>query len=481
MSGQSRVRSSSSSAAGTPRSRMCVDDGLPALVTAPNSPPPPSWHSPFTLVGLARPVRTQVLAMGGVWLTTTMAIVLQVFTESDCVAECCQQTWTPERGSVVHEWELHCKEGSALWGGLFGGSFFFGCFFGAAGGGMLSDRFGRRLVALWSNAALAACLLATAASPSPMFYTATRFVSGGLVTAAAVSSFVLAAEWLPPSWKGSVGAAFFPAAFAVGEILTAAFAAAVQPWRMLSVCCAVCIGGVAAAIKLWSEESPVWLSTQGRQQEASAALRRVHGASAAGLVDTDESGAAAPTGPPPAPVPAVGMLLPMMFLWFSAGCTYYGLTLSSGGLGGNLYVTAVLSAVVEVPAAGLAMWSVEHPRVGRRGACVLCYALGGALCLLALVTSGGLRTACALFGKLWVSVAFNAIWVYTGELFEAATRTSSVGMCSAAARVGAMAAPPLLSVLGTTSAAATFGLSSLGSSVVAFMMLPETLPRLREQ
>ena len=52
-------------------------------------------------------------------------------------------------------------------------------------------------------------------------------------------------------------------------------------------------------------------------------------------------------------------LLVMLVAWFSASFVYYGFYMVSGNLGGGLYVSFFLSALVEVPAYAMAYYGME--------------------------------------------------------------------------------------------------------------------------
>ncbi|KAK3264475.1 hypothetical protein CYMTET_26789 [Cymbomonas tetramitiformis] len=82
--------------------------------------------------------------------------------------------------------------------------------------------------------------------------------------------------------------------------------------------------------------------------------------------------------------------------------------------------------------------------------------------------------AFALAGKLFISAVFDAIYVYSAEVFSTEIRGSAVGLCSAAARMGAMLAPQVLVLLGLASMYAVFGLVAILASITCWAALPET-------
>merc|ERR1712126_378946 len=99
-------------------------------------------------------------------------------------------------------------------------------------------------------------------------------------------------------------------------------------------------------------------------------------------------------------------------------------------------------------------------------------------CIVAgLMNAGGLRTAIALFGKLFAAGNFSVVYMYTAEIYPTVIRNTAIGSCSMVARIGGISAPyialylpkimPELPVL-------ILGGSSLVGGLMAFA-LPETL------
>ncbi|EOD20489.1 hypothetical protein EMIHUDRAFT_208366 [Emiliania huxleyi CCMP1516] len=92
---------------------------------------------------------------------------------------------------------------------------------------------------------------------------------------------------------------------------------------------------------------------------------------------------------------------------------------------------------------------MDHPRLGRRGACTLFYAS------IALVIGAGalwpsVATAASLYGNLCAMAAFNVIYVHTAELWPTKLRASALGLCSAAGKLGSFFSSPLPGILGST-------------------------------
>jgi OCT family organic cation transporter-like MFS transporter 4/5 len=55
----------------------------------------------------------------------------------------------------------------------------------------------------------------------------------------------------------------------------------------------------------------------------------------------------------------------MLFDWFTASLSYYGLSLNAGSLGGDFYLNTFLNGAVEIPADLLGLFMMEVRCFGR--------------------------------------------------------------------------------------------------------------------
>ncbi|MFK3771360.1 MFS transporter [Pseudomonas sp. NPDC089406] len=170
---------------------------------------------------------------------------------------------------------------SSFWQGMIAASALIGIFFGGFFGGWLTDRFGRKrvffvgptlfilasLAQLWVESALALFLL--------------RFVIGIAVGIEYPVATSLLVEFLPKKNRGPrlatltvlwfAGAA---TAYVVGEALLRH--GGDDAWRLVLASAAV-IGAILFIIRLGTPESPRWLLSKGRSQEAEQVIKAVYG------------------------------------------------------------------------------------------------------------------------------------------------------------------------------------------------------------
>lgn len=178
----------------------------------------------------------------------------------------------------------------------------------------------------------------------------------------------------------------------------------------------------------------------------------------------------------------------IFFNWLVVSLTYYGLSLNSGNLGGNLYLNFTLVAVVEFPAYTVCLLLLD--RLGRKWLHCISMLVGGVACVSTVFTTiyGGhdlqwLTITLAMIGKLGASAAFAVIYVFSAELFPTVVRNAGIGASSCCARIGGMAAPYIADLskmvpgnFGRALSLVTFGTFTIAAGFLA-LFLPETLNR----
>ncbi|XP_068127105.1 solute carrier family 22 member 15 [Hyperolius riggenbachi] len=387
--------------------------------------------------------------------------------------------------SIISEWSL--VGGAAYEVGAASSMFFGGILFGVVMFGQLSDRFGRKPVYLIGLALDLAFSLMNALSPSFAIFLATRFLVGVMNGGMSLVSFVLmneyigAAYWALAGTVGSVG-------FALGISQFALIGYFVRSWRLLAVLVNI-HGLVVFLLSLWVPESPRWLYAQGRLDEAKKSLLFL----------------ARWNRTKPNPFTLTGRqknyiqesnvctvyrhavlrrrTLVMMWVWFVCSLVYYGLTLTSGELGGDLYLGLALSGLAELPAYPICMYLLNRKSCGRKITLSLFLCIGGVACLLIILlpSTAGLvpllnRQMLSLLGKMCISGAFNIVYIYTSELYPTSVRSLGIGICSMFSRFGGILAPfiPALRWFRWFVPFLVFGAAGISAGLLT-LLLPETL------
>lgn len=143
------------------------------------------------------------------------------------------------------------------------------------------------------------------------------------------------------------------------------------------------------------------------------------------------------------------MTIGLLFAWFAASYGYYGITFGVKSLSGDLYMNMFLINVVETPVMVLTAFLVNW--FGRKKVCFTFYILAGVSGIgvgviqhFALPVNGTLTNVIALLSKLSVASGWQAMIVYTTEIYPTVVRTIAYGVHSTAARVGGMVAPQIV-------------------------------------
>ncbi|KAK3734006.1 hypothetical protein QZH41_009852, partial [Actinostola sp. cb2023] len=169
------------------------------------------------------------------------------------------------------------------------------------------------------------------------------------------------------------------------------------------------------------------------------------------------------------------------YAWFVNGMVYYGVSMSSGELGGSIYLNFILTSLVEIPANYLVIDNCN--RFGRKKT-VIWHFVAGAICCIAVsfIPAGttntafiGGRVAGGSLGKLFITVSFNAIYVWSAEIFPTVVRNTGMGLMTITSRIGAATAPFVVQMT-RINAILPFALMGIATFAAAFScwFLPET-------
>ena len=339
---------------------------------------------------------------------------------------------------------------------------FLGMFLGAVTLGAMADRLGRRQAFLLNLAIYSTFTLAGAFATNAAMLIATRFVAGIGIGAELPLVDAYLSEFLPPRHRGrytaiayTVGFVGVPAVGFLARALVPRQPLGIDGWRWVFVA-----GSVGGAIIWWLRrrlpESPRWLESQGRFDEADAVVASLE--RAAGMTPDPR---VSKTGSLPAEPARLGVLFSRQYatrtivLWVfqifqSVG--YYGfgtlvpLVLAAKGFSivnslsyvSGVYIGYPLGSALSIPL-------VE--RVDRRWLIV-----GSALLMAIFGLALGFATAplpIIIFGLSYTIVSnvfSNAFHIFQAEIFPTTVRA--------------------------TAASTAYGLSRLSSAAMPFVLLP---------
>ncbi|GMS95889.1 hypothetical protein PENTCL1PPCAC_18064, partial [Pristionchus entomophagus] len=173
--------------------------------------------------------------------------------------------------------------------------------------------------------------------------------------------------------------------------------------------------------------------------------------------------------------------LVVFYLWPVVSMVYYGLSMKSDILGGDLYVNFIIGGLIEMPALFLVYLLLD--RLGRRPIIVGGYSLAG-ICLLSnlLISETAPRWIAIvqlLISRGSISATYTGIYAFTPELFPTTVRNTGMGVCSTIARVGAISASYICFWIADRYGKAwmiiPFGGMSILAAILILIFLPETM------
>ncbi|XP_044222130.1 solute carrier family 22 member 4-like [Thunnus albacares] len=402
--------------------------------------------------------------------------------------EGCKDGWTHStehyQSTVVTEFNLVCSD---QWKQPLTSLMYFlgglcGCFFS----GQISDRFGRKPVLFGAIIALSVFSSAVAFAPSWPVFTVLFFMLGLGQIAGYIVVFVLGSEILIGSTRVLFSNLCLPSFYVFGMMLLPGTASLVRSWRHLSLIMAV--PGLACLPLWWLlPESPRWLVSRGRLQEAELLLRlaalenRVDAPNVIFLPTNTEKTASQKSES----LSFLDLLrtsnirhitLKLWLIWFSISVSYFGLSFNMSGLYGNPFLNYFLVSAVELPAY-VASWLAARSLPRRLS--FTSFTLLGALALLliqiTLHSNPAVTLSLVLVGKFGILAGTGVLYMYTGELSPTSIRNTAMSSCAMFSRVGSSVSPYLLQLAVFYQFLPWIVVGSLSLlSVLLCILLPET-------
>ncbi|XP_042354313.1 solute carrier family 22 member 21-like [Plectropomus leopardus] len=392
--------------------------------------------------------------------------------------------------TIVSEWGLVCE---SAWKVPFSTSLFFvGTLIGSCVCGQLSDRFGRKLVFFFTMALQTVTTLIQATSVSWVMFCVINCLRGLGQISNYITSLVLGSEILGPKARVSYAVLGHCLGFGIGYALLPLLGYLIRGWRMLLVTSA--IPGLLLFPAWWViPESPRWLLQKGRVKEAELVIRtaakwnrvpapeiifRSNECSEVKKNESEEEHTY--TYLDLIRTPNIRNITILgVFIWLAATVVFYGLSLNTSNLNGNVYLNCFISAAIDIMA--YLATSVLVNRVSRP---ILLFSMlmfcGIMLLVIKLVPEDMhvMFQVLALVGKTGVSAAYCLVFVFFTELIPTVVRSMGLGIASTAARIGSIVSPYVI-YMGKYSKILpyiVFGVVSIMAAAVS-ILLPDTRNR----
>lgn len=348
--------------------------------------------------------------------------------------------------ALAKQWSLSAGELS-----LIGSVGFVGMAVGAALGGLLADRIGRRTVFAATLLVYGLASGASALVGGVAALLALRFLVGlGLGAELPVAS-TLVSEYAPARIRGRV-VVILESFWAVGWILAALVGYLVIPgspdgWRW-----AFLVGLLPAAyaivVRRGLPESVRFLERRGRTAEAEAAVRRFEESAGVAPVPSPDLPAAQPDSPLGIWSRELrGRTVALWVVWFGVNFAYYGafiwiptLLVAQGFPLVKSFEYTLLITLAQLP--GYAVSAVLVERLGRRPTLAI-FLAGSAVAAFGFGTAGSdgavLAWGCAL--SFFNLGAWGALYAVTPEVYPTGVRGAGAGGAAAFGRIASILAP----------------------------------------
>ncbi|CAF0769462.1 unnamed protein product [Adineta steineri] len=365
--------------------------------------------------------------------------------------------------TLVEEWTMVCDRSD--YRSIVQIVFFVGYMVGSIFFGALADKYGRRPVMSVSFILMSIsgflCAYgpqkAYGVLPSYIIFIIARFLLACSTRGISVSGFVLGSEIVGPSKRLLTGIVieYF---FAFGQLFLVSFAYFIRTWRALT-----------GAISLFTvpfiffyfvlPESPRWLISKGRFDDAEKILRRI-------AVDNkrnfdrdayqqvkeeqeknmlDKHNQEGVMGLVKSKIMFI-LSINLFFQWLVQNLVFYGVSQNTGSWDLDPYLSFTISAFVELLAYVLVHLILD--RVGRKIPYCLFVLLFGIVAILVLpvqylltansTAQSALMIIINVSLKFLASASYAIIYIYANELFPTNVRNTCMGICSMVARIGAI-------------------------------------------
>ncbi|XP_040112015.1 solute carrier family 22 member 10-like [Oryx dammah] len=382
---------------------------------------------------------------------------------TDLDTEPCVDGWVYDHSlfssTIVTEWDLICDNQSQKSVGQ--SLFMAGMLVGGLIYGLLSDRFGRKLILRCCLLQLAVSGTCAAFAPTFLIYCSLRFWSGCSAVVIISNNCMLFIEWTRSQSKAMV-ITLVSCALSIGQMILGGLAFVFREWRTLQLVVSVPFFGFFLSSR-WLVESSRWLIVTNKPDEGLKELKKVahrNGIKNAeeilsmeGLKATmQEELEAAQTKPTVFDLFRTPNLRKrtclLSFVRFAITIPYFGIFMNLQHFGSNIFLFQVIFGALTVSVRSLAVLPLNH--MGRRPTQMfLMFLVGISILVNTFVPQEmqTLRVALASVGIGCAAASTSSLSVYSTELIPTLLRANFAGLDMLASRCGATLAPLLMTLV----------------------------------
>ncbi|XP_061349181.1 organic cation/carnitine transporter 3-like [Gastrolobium bilobum] len=392
----------------------------------------------------------------------------------------------PTKTSMISEWGLECENSFIT--GLPASMFFMGCLIGGLVLATLADTsLGRKNMVFFSCLLMSLSSFIATFSINVWMYSVLKFFSGFGRSSIGTSALVLVSELVAKRWRGRVGVLgfFF---FSTGFLTVPAMAYANRDssWRNLYLWTSLPAILYCVLVHLLVPESPRWLLTRGRKEEALKVLKSITSITESNL-NLAISGMSLEKEVWNIDFYSALKILmqkkwssrrlyAFMAMGLGIGLVYYGMPLALGNLSFNLYLSVTFNALSEIPSTLLAYILLD--KFNRRSVLFILTILSGMSSILAIMEGKiltRLQIVFELISFFSACTACDIVLIYSTELFPTSVRNSALSLVRQAVALGGVFCPMLVAA-GRNNKFICYGVFGLaiGCGGMLGVFLPET-------
>ncbi|XP_059506605.1 organic cation/carnitine transporter 2-like isoform X1 [Stegostoma tigrinum] len=376
---------------------------------------------------------------------------------SEVEQEPCLDGWVYSKdqyiSTIVSEWDLVCNDD---WKMPFSMSIYFlGVLVGSLVSGMLSDRFGRKAVLFGTMAVQTSFNVLQVFSSSWEIFCLINFLIGIGQISNYVAAFVLGSELLGKSIRITYCTLGIGISYACGYMFLPLVAYFIRSWQVLLLTLSL-VGLMYIPLWWFIYESPRWLLSKGRVQEAEAIFQHIAKKNGLTLPEVlfndlelesikDKNIKSFPISHLVKTHNIRSITIISLIVWLILAIGYYGLSLNTPNLHGDDYLNCFFAGAIEIPA-NLAAWLFLQKFSRKLSLSGSLFFGGIVLFFIQLIPPSVsiLATVLVMVGKLANTCAFTIIYTYTAELYATVIRNTGVGVSLMASRLGSILSPYFL-------------------------------------
>lgn len=325
--------------------------------------------------------------------------------------------------------------------------------------GFVSDRLGRRFAGRASMMLEVVAGLGQAFAPNIGLFCLARFFIGVAAYGRFLSGYVLITEWIGPKFRARTSVMMEFAGFGSYFVLLFFFYH-VPDYRVVQT--SASLFGIFLSILYFFlvEESPRWLMTHGKHEEAEVLLTRAAKARARltdieikrriqSLIENAEQEVSQESQKQTVihlwrePV-LLKLSLILFFTWFTHAFIGYASTFNAENLGAGLFAGMTILSIAGCVEVSISSFLIQ--RLPRRQAMFWLMLLESfALLCLLISTARQEWVVCRMIASVGLQITTGLVfcfyYLYTAESFPTTMRQAGMGACSVFARIGSVVAP----------------------------------------